>query len=127
MQRESGTDDDRDLTAEERQLLRWMLEHGGSEADGYLPQVDRVRVTAFRCPCGCASINFRVPGHDGPSGGIRPIAEFEIRDGDEVSGAFVYVQNGQLGGIELYGGTGDAPKRLPSPSQLHRWRGPAAV
>jgi hypothetical protein len=127
MQRESTTNDDRELTPEERQLLQWMLEHGGSDAAQYLRAVDQLRVTTFRCPCGCASINFRVPGYDGPSGGIRPIAEFEVRDGEEVSGAFVYVQSGQLGGIEVYGCTGDAPNRLPSPSQLQPWGGPAAA
>jgi hypothetical protein len=127
MQRECDPAADRELTPGERHLVRWMLEHGGDEAAPYLSQVDQVRVTSFRCPCGCASINFRVPGHDGPSGGIRPVAEFEIRDGDEVSGAFVYVQSGQLGGIEVYGGTGDAPKRLPSSSQLHPWGGPTAA
>jgi hypothetical protein len=127
MQPECDPTRDRELTAEERHLLRWMLEHGGAEAAPFLSQVDQVRVTSFRCPCGCASINLRAPGRDEPSGGIRPVAEFVIRDGDEVSGAFVYVQSGQLGGIEVYGGTGDAPKRLPSPAQLHPWGGPAAA
>jgi len=37
------------------------------------------------------------------------------------------VQSEQLGGIEVYGGTGDAPKRLPSPTQLRPWGGPAAA
>ena len=52
---------------------------------------------------------------------------FEIREGEQVSGAFVYVQSGRLGGIEIYGGSGDAPKRLPSPEQLRPFGGPAAA
>jgi len=48
----------RPLTAPEQRLVRWMLEHGKPEGEGFLEQLDSVKVTPWRCPCGCASINF---------------------------------------------------------------------
>jgi hypothetical protein len=36
--------DERPLTAEERRLARWMLEHGGPRGREFLPQLDRARV-----------------------------------------------------------------------------------
>jgi hypothetical protein len=47
------------LTADERQLLEWLLSHGTSEAATYLEQLPRVSVFA-RCGCGCPSIDLAV-------------------------------------------------------------------
>jgi hypothetical protein len=108
----------RDLTAEERRLVRWMLEHGEPEARDFLGQLDRARVTPWRCECGCASINFSVDGQPKPSGGLRPIGDFIFGTENEVSGIFVYQQSGVLAGVEVYGMAGDAPTALPTPDML---------
>ena len=48
--------DDRELTAEERSLISWMLQNGNLDAPPYLAQLSGARVFS-RCPCGCASID----------------------------------------------------------------------
>ena len=53
--------EDRPLTAEERRLAQWMLEHAGPEAQAFLPQLDRARVVS-RCGCGCATLELEVEG-----------------------------------------------------------------
>jgi hypothetical protein len=108
----------RDLTSEERHLVRWMLEHGTPDAPKFLDQLERAQVLPTACPCGCASIDFIIDGQLEPSGGMRPIADFVFGMGDELSGIFVFEQAGILSGLEVYGLAGDAPKTLPNPDSL---------
>ena len=107
----------RELTAAERQLVQWMLEHGTPEARQFLPQLERARVTSWRCSCGCASISFRIDGQPEPVGGMRSLADFQFASDSEFSGIFVYEQGGILSGIEVHG-VEEAPKTLPSPEML---------
>jgi|SRR5580704_2675873 hypothetical protein len=109
---------ERRMTAEEERLVRWMLEHGDPEAKPFLQQLELVRVTAWRCKCGCASINFMVEGHTTQSVGLHPIADFVFGDDGEESGIFVYEKGGVLAGLEVYGMSGEAPKSLPVPESL---------
>jgi hypothetical protein len=109
--------DERPLTAAEYHLARWMLEHGGQEAEGFLPQLEHARVVA-RCPCGCASIDFEVAGRPRPSGGLRILGDFLCGGGSDLSGVFIFERHGVLAGIEVYGLAGDAPKTLPEPGVL---------
>src|SRR4051812_35804947 len=111
----SESTSNRNLTTEERHLVRWMLEHGLSDAPRFLPQLERAQVLPTRCPCGCASIGFSIDGQPKPSGGLRPLADFVFGSSDELSGIFVFEQSGFLAGVEVYGLAGDAPKTLPSP------------
>ena len=108
----------RPLTAAEEHLVRWMLEHGEPGAKAFLPQLEKTQVKDWRCPCGCASINFFVEGFPEPSGGLHPIADFVFGSDEDLSGIFVFEQSGVLGGVEVYGLAGDAPKTLPSPEVL---------
>ncbi|TVP97409.1 MAG: hypothetical protein EA381_15010 [Planctomycetaceae bacterium] len=111
-------DVNRRLTAQERRLVRWMLEHGSPEAADYLPQLDQAEVTPWKCGCGCASVNFQIHGHREASPAVHPIADFIFGEGDTLNGIFVYEMNGILSGLEVYGLTGDAPKSLPRPEDL---------
>ena len=108
----------RPLTAAEEHLIRWMLEHGEPEVRAFLPQLEKAQATAWRCPCGCASINLSVEGFPEPSGGLHPIADFVFGTDEDLSGIFVFEQSGVLAGLEVYGLAGDAPKSLPSPESL---------
>jgi len=114
----SESPSNRELTSEERHLVRWMLEHGEPDARQFLPQLERAQVLPRHCPCGCASIDFSIGGQPKPSGGLRPLADFVFGSGDELSGIFVFEQAGVLAGLEVYGMAGDAPKTLPSPDSL---------
>jgi hypothetical protein len=95
-----------------------MLEHGEPEARTFLPQLEKAEATDWHCECGCASINLSVEGSSEPSGGIHPIADFVFGSDDDLSGIFVFEQNGVLAGLEVYGMAGDAPRTLPSPDSL---------
>jgi hypothetical protein len=108
----------RDLTSEERHLVRWMLEHGEPEALQFLPQLERAQVLPTRCPCGCASINFSIDGQPQSSGNMELIADFLYGGQSDLYGAFLFVQEGRLSGLEVYGLAVDSPKTLPSPDVL---------
>ena len=109
----------RQLTSAEERLICWMLEHGNPEALGFLPQLEKARVTPNRCPCGCASIDLSIDGLPEPSGGLHVLADFVFGSDDDLSGIFVFEKNGVLAGLEVYGLAGDAPKTLPSSGSLN--------
>lgn len=108
---------DRELTSEEKKLVEWMLKNGKPEAEKFLPQIEHLQVTPFRCDCGCASIEFSFDGKK-PELGMKPIAEFIYGDNKDLSGIFVYEVKGVLGGIENYRILGDNVKTLPTPDIL---------
>jgi hypothetical protein len=108
----------RPLSDDERQLVCWMLEHGSVTAAGFLPQVDLLEVSPWKCQCGCASLQFEMKGFPARAGGMRPLVEYTFQAGLERSGIFVYEQASRLAGIEVYGLTGEAAKTLPSISEL---------
>jgi hypothetical protein len=111
---------DRPLTPDEQQLIRWMLEHGTPEAPAFLSQLEMAKATAWRCPCGCASINLSINGLPEPSGRLHILADFIFGADDDLglSGAFVFEKSGVLAGFEVYGLAGEAPKTLPQPASL---------
>ena len=103
----------RALTASERALATWMLENGAEEARSYLAQLDEVEVTPWRCPCGCASINFQVKGHPPAPPGVHILGDFLCGPVDAPAGAFIYESGGLLSGLEVYSLASDAPLVLP--------------
>ncbi|MBK9164462.1 MAG: hypothetical protein IPM21_11260 [Acidobacteria bacterium] len=107
----------RELTTEERDLTCWMLENGTPQASEFLEQLKHARVCSV-CPCGCASVNFKIEGMEEPTGGLRILGDFIFGEGDKSAGAFVFEKEGILAGIEVYGRAGDAPKQLPQSSEL---------
>lgn len=112
------SDGNRPLTTEERCLVQWMMEHGTPEAAAFLPQLDEVEVTPWKCECGCASIDFQLRGRPHAPPGVHILADFVFGDDDTLSGIFVYEKDGILSGLEVYGLAGDAPTRLPRPEDL---------
>lgn len=112
----------RTLKFEELQLARWMLEHGAAEASGFLPQLDLAEVTSWKCPCGCASINFQIQGHPLPPPGVHILGDYVVGEGNEVSGIFIFESGGLLSGIEFYGLGGDALQVLPGIEELRPFR-----
>jgi hypothetical protein len=108
----------RPLTDKERRLAQWMLENGTPEARQYLPQLERAEVTPRRCPCGCASINFKIKDMPEAPNGVHVLGDFNFYDGSELAGAFIYSSQGILSGLEVVGYALDAPRELPEPSEL---------
>lgn len=107
--------ENRNLTAQEADLVRWLLEHGGDEARSFLPQLQDLRV-ASRCGCGCASIDF-IPD---ALGAIHPFYDYQWRSADgDLFGIFVFSKRGVLAGLEVWSIDGNAtPTTLPSPGSL---------
>ena len=112
------TEGNRPLTEEERALARYMLQHGTTEARDFIEQLERAEVTSWRCPCGCASINFQLRGHAPAPPGVHVLGDYVFDSDGEHSGAFIYSCEGILSGIEVYGLSGDAPHFLPAPLTL---------
>jgi hypothetical protein len=110
----------RRLTDEEQQLIKWMLEHGSSEASSLLPQLKLARATNWRCECGCASINIVVEGREPPvaTKEMHIVADFVFGPDNEPNGIFLFEKGGLLAGLEVYGLAADAPKSLPRPDAL---------
>ena len=108
----------REMTAAERALVRWMLDHGTPEAREFLDQLEVARVTTWKCGCGCASFHLSIPGRPAAPPGVHVLADFliEVRE-DGFSGIFVYESGGILSGVEVHG-VPEAPKTLPDPEQL---------
>lgn len=110
--------ENRALTLEELHLARWMLEHGTEEAAAFLAQLDLAEVTSWKCPCGCASINFQIQGRPLPPPAVNILGDYVVGEGNEVSGAFIFESGGLLSGIEFYGLGGDALQVLPRIEEL---------
>jgi len=108
----------RPLTDAEHRLAGWLLEHGFAEAKDYLAQLEKAEVTSWRCPCGCASIKFRIKDLPPAPPGVHILADFVFGEGEELNGAFIYESAGILSGLEVCGYTGEAPKSFPTPEQL---------
>jgi len=102
--------EDRSLTLQEIELVRWLLEHGTpGVAPAFLAQVDQARV-ASRCPCGCASIDFAIAGRLPPVGAPLQILSdywWESDEGDKF-GVFVFAKADLLAGLEVWSVDGRA-------------------
>ena len=113
--------DNRPLTADEYQLIRWMLKNGAPDKKQFLTQLEIASVTPCRCPCGCASIELSIAGQDKPTGGLQALEEFMFGTDDNLNGIFVYAKNGVLAGVEVYGMAGEAARSLPRPEELRSY------
>lgn len=111
----------RALTSDEQRLACWMIEHGNAEAAAFLQQLDLAEVTSWKCPCGCASINFQIQGQPLPPPGVNILGDYLVGEGNEVSGAFIFESGGLLSGIEFYSLGGDALHVLPSIEELRSY------
>jgi len=110
--------DTRPLTDRERPLARWMLENGGPEASAFLGQLETAEATSWRCPCGCASFNFKVRGKPEAPPGVHILGDYVFGTEADLAGAFIFSSNGILSGVEVYGLASDAPTVLPGPDVL---------
>jgi hypothetical protein len=108
----------RPLSLQEQRLARWMLENGNPGAAEYLSQLADAQVTRWRCPCGCASISFRIGGLPAAPAKVHVLGDFIIVKGDETAGIFIFESDGILGGIDVHSSSGEAPKLLPEPEEL---------
>ena len=112
--------EDRELTSEEYEITRWLLEHGKEEARRFIEQLERARIVS-RCPCGCASVDFSISGKPQAKGGMNILSEYLFGDESDPKGIFVWECNGILAGLEVYWFAADAPTILPNVESLRSW------
>lgn len=106
------------LTFAQVELAQFMLCNGGPEAESYLSQLEKAEATDWRCPCGCASFNFKINGYPEAPPSVHVLSEFLFGPTEAPVGIFIYSSDGILSGVEVYGLGGDAPSDLPSVSEL---------
>ena len=107
----------RDLTAQERDLVRWLLGHGDERASSFLPHVDALLVVAS-CACGCPSIDFV----EREEGTVDVLSESTWRDEEgRHFYMFVFAQGERLAGLEV--GSLDG-KKTPSVLPETEWLEP---
>ena len=112
--------EDRPLTAREAALVRWLLEHGSSDALSFLPQLPEAWV-ASRCYCGCASIDFEIAGAMPSAGaGLQVLSDYQWQAANgSWFGVFVFAKGGQLAGLEVWSIDGRAvAASLPEVEEL---------
>ena len=108
----------RPLTEQEYSLARWMLENGEPDAAPFVVQLNVAMATPWKCPCGCASFNFKIDGHPEAPPGVHILGEFLFGSHENTSGIFIFESGGILSGVEVSGLAGDPPSVLPSPHEL---------
>lgn len=107
----------RPLSEQERDLVRWMLQHGEPGAERFLDQLDEAVVSGV-CGCGCASIDFQIGDrHPDRKSGMTILSDYLYGTESLPFGAFVFAHGDTLGGLEVYG-FGETADRLPSPLEL---------
>jgi hypothetical protein len=113
--------EDRPLTQQESELVRWLLIHGKENAKEYLSQVERLRVVR-RCACGCASVDFGMEGIE-PNlhSGMEILSDYYWRTSSgNLCGVYVFAREKKLAGIDLWSIDGqETPSFLPEISDLY--------
>lgn len=111
----------RQLTQHERDLVRWLLEHGNPGAEKLLPQIDRLTVVA-KCDCGCPTVDFALDGEPVPGKGHRPISD-NLGEVDGMTvGVMLFATNDQIFMLEVHSTAGtDKPFGLPAIEHLFPW------
>lgn len=110
--------EDRPLSDEEHNLVRWLLDHGEPKASQFLAQLEDARVLSR---CGCASVNFAIRGQ-APSyaGGQDILSDHDWQDHKgHALGVFVFACEKLLAGLQVCSMDGlSAADVLPQCEQL---------
>lgn len=106
-------------SAEERTVVRWMLEHAAREPGPgeLIATVDRLEI-AERCDCGCPSVEFV---KEGQGAGAQILADATGRSNDgEPFSVILWGKEGKISGLEVFDYDGGAHFPLPHPDTLRR-------
>lgn len=111
----------RQLTPHERDLIRWLLEHGNPGAEELLPQIERLTVVG-KCECGCPTVHFALDGEPVPGKGAKLISDYLAEVDDKSVGVMLFETDGKITSMEVYSMAGnDEPFGLPSIESLYGW------
>ena len=111
--------EDRVLTVQECELVRWLLEHGNENAKSFLVHLESAKVIS-RCYCGCASINFAVANKVPTAASFQVLSDFQWESPEgHLFGVFVFARNDLLSGLEVWSIDGQStPTSLPAIENL---------
>lgn len=103
----------RPLTEQERDLVRWLIEHSDLDSSRFQSQIDRLSI-AEKCSCGCPTVCFALDGVPITRKGEQLISDWLAEvDGNGV-GAMLFQTNDRLSSLEVYSLTAtDKPFGLP--------------
>lgn len=107
----------RPLTDSERSTLDFLLS-ADFEGVAELRQQAEGVVAVARCPCGCATVNLEVPD-DLPRASVRspfPVAAYSKDQGVTGTGLILFVDDGALSSLEIYGYGPETPDIFPAMS-----------
>jgi hypothetical protein len=110
---------DRPASQQERDFVRWLLEHSDPQ---YLPlasQIDALRVVS-KCTCGCPTVDFALEGNPPLRKGEKVISDFGATVDDQPVGVLLFACNGSLSMLEVYSCAGsDKPFGLPKIEDIY--------
>jgi hypothetical protein len=103
----------RPLSQQERDLVRWLIEHSHVDWSRLLPQVDRLSVV-WRCNCGCPTIDFALDGVPVGSKGEKLVSDWLAEVEGMPVGAMLWQTNDRISTLEVYSLPGtEKPFGLP--------------
>ena len=97
---------DRPATQHERDIVRWLLEHGDPQYLPFASQIDTLRVVS-KCICGCPTVDFALEGDPPLRKGSHLISDFGATVDDQQVGVLLFACNGSLSMLEVYSCAGD--------------------
>jgi hypothetical protein len=104
----------RPLTQQERDLVRWLIEHSHMDASRLLSQIDRLTV-ATRCNCGCPTIDFALDGVPVGGKGEQIVSDWLAEVDGMPVGVTLWQTNDRIRTLEVYSLPGsESPFALPS-------------
>ena len=110
---------DRPASQQERDFVRWLLEHSDPQ---YLPlasQIDALRVVS-KCTCGCPTVDFALEGNPPQRKGEKDISDYGATFDDQPVGVLLFACNGSLSMLEVYSCAGsDKPFGLPKIEDIY--------
>jgi len=95
--------ENRQLNAEERTLIEWLIANGIPEANNYAPQLEGLHVVSH-CSCGCPTVDLAVVNAQASTTGPSLIlADFlgVTPEGQQV-GVMLHARQGKISELEVY-------------------------
>ena len=110
---------DRPASQQERDIVRWLLDHGDPQYLPYASQIDALRVVS-KCTCGCPTVDFALEGNPPLRKGSHLISDFGATVDDQPVGVLLFACNGSLSMLEVYSCAGsDKPFGLPKIESIY--------
>jgi hypothetical protein len=111
--------DHRELTAEERGLLEWLLVRGRPEGAEYVPQLMSLAVVA-RCTCGCPTLDLAVGGRTSRTVGASTILADAVGQSPEgvPVNVILHAREGEISELEVISMDATEVFSMPKPEML---------